>query len=61
MIEATTSGFATLTRRLTSRARIMAEAHAENVLRENRRDPRRWRDARLLWPDFTPHLTREPR
>lgn len=57
MIEATTKGFAALTRRLANRARIAAEARAENILREKRRDPWRWRDARLLWPD----TTQEPR
>ncbi len=53
MIEASTKGFAALALRLANRARIAAEARAENTLREKRRDPRRWRDARLLWPDLT--------
>ncbi|WP_162925122.1 hypothetical protein [Aurantiacibacter odishensis] len=51
MIEASTNGFAALARRLAARARIKAEARAENTLREKQRDPWRWRDARLLWPD----------
>tara|TARA_B100001057_G_scaffold12272_1_gene11650 strand:- start:286 stop:459 length:174 start_codon:yes stop_codon:yes gene_type:complete len=53
MIEASTNGFAALARRLAARARIAAEARAENALREKRRDPWRWRNARLLWPDLT--------
>ncbi len=57
MIEASTNGFAALARRLAARARIVAEARAENAFREKRRDPWRWRDARLLWPD----TTQEPR
>ena len=40
-------------RRLAARARIVAETRAENALRDKRRDPWRWRDARLLWPDLT--------
>lgn len=53
MMRADTTGFAALVRRLTSRARNAAEARVENALRERERDPQRWRDARLLWPDTT--------
>lgn len=42
-----------LVARLAGRARALAEAHAENVLRIRRRDPWRWRGAHLLWPLFT--------
>lgn len=53
MIEASTNGFAALARTLAARARGVAEAHVESAARERRRDPTRWRDARLLWPDTT--------
>lgn len=41
-----------LTRRLAERVRKLAEAHAANRLLARRAEPRRWRDARLLWPLF---------
>lgn len=41
-----------LAQRLTDRARKLAEVHAENRLLARRAEPRRWRDARLLWPLF---------
>lgn len=53
MIRADTTNLAALVRRLTSRARKAAEVRAENDVRERQRDPQRWRDARLLWPDTT--------
>lgn len=53
MIEARTASFGSLARRLTVAARNAVEAHAENVLRARRKDPWRWRDARLLWPNHT--------
>ena len=52
MISASTPAFAALARRLVARARRAAETRAENMLRARRRDPSRWRDARLLWPDL---------
>ena len=42
--------FADMTRALTRRAARIAKARAE--LRR-RTDPARWRQPRLLWPDFT--------
>ena len=42
--------FADMTRALTHRAARIAQARAE--LRR-RNDPARWRQPRLLWPDFT--------
>ena len=42
--------FADLARAMTRRAARMAEARAELT---RRRDPARWREPRLLWPDFT--------
>lgn len=42
--------FADMTHALTRRAARIAQAHAE--LRR-RTDPARWRQPRLLWPDFT--------
>lgn len=39
-----------LARRLTDRAEVLAKARA--VLIARRRDARRWRKARLLWPLF---------
>ncbi|MXP48073.1 hypothetical protein GRI43_11820 [Altererythrobacter luteolus] len=41
-----------LANRLTAAAAAAARSVAENRLRARRRDPRRWRDARLLWPLF---------
>lgn len=52
MIEARAKGSATgFVARLSSRARKLAEAAAEN--RRRAADPRRWRHARLLWPLLT--------
>ncbi|MBX7494445.1 hypothetical protein K3172_01090 [Qipengyuania sp. 6B39] len=42
--------FADLARQLTARAATIAEARTALA---RRTDPQRWRDARLLWPDFT--------
>jgi hypothetical protein len=42
---------AALTARLARKAARLAEARAENGGRA-RRDPGRWRSARLLWPTF---------
>lgn len=39
--------------RLESRARDLAEAHAQQQRLARRRDARRWRRAALLWPLFT--------
>lgn len=50
MIKASTPAFAGLVRRLAAKARSVASAHAESTLREKRKDPWRWRSARLLWP-----------
>ena len=36
--------------RLAAKARTLAEARAEEARRAARRDPWRWRKARLLWP-----------
>ena len=41
-----------LAKRLTAAAATAARSAAENRLRARRRDPLRWRDARLLWPLF---------
>ena len=37
-------------RRLTLKARLLAQAHAEGRVRESRGDPSRWRRPQLLWP-----------
>lgn len=42
-----------LARRLARKAARLAEARAENALLARRDAPRRWRQARLLWPLFT--------
>jgi hypothetical protein len=44
--------FAALFARLTARAEALAEAHGESLILARRNDPRRWREARLLWPHF---------
>lgn len=36
-----------------SKAESLGAARGETILRESKRDPWRWRDARLLWPLFT--------
>ena len=41
-----------LTRLLVKRAAALAEARIEDLLLEQRDDPRRWRRAGLLWPLF---------
>jgi hypothetical protein len=46
-------GFAAFVDRITNRARSLAEARGELLLRERRGDASRWRNPRLLWPDFT--------
>lgn len=53
MINAKIGPAAQLIERLTQRAAILAEAHAENALRAKRREPSRWRKSRLLWPLFS--------
>lgn len=53
MIEARLPALAAFARRLAAFASRAAEAHGENLLRARRRDPQRWRDPRLLWPNFT--------
>ena len=42
-----------LDQRLANKAKTAAEAHAENAVREARRDPWRWRKPSLLWPKYT--------
>lgn len=44
--------FASLAKRLAAKAHDLAAARAENRVREERRDPARWRKATLLWPLF---------
>lgn len=39
--------------RLLARAQSLARARAEQLDRERRGDPARWRRANLLWPLFT--------
>lgn len=51
MIKVRSPGFAALAQRLAAYARTLAQARAENALRARHKDPWRWRDARLLWPD----------
>lgn len=43
---------AALAARLARKAGRLAEARTENAVRARRRDPARWRSARLLWPTF---------
>lgn len=38
---------------LRSKAEALGAARGETILRARKRDPWRWRDARLLWPLFT--------
>jgi hypothetical protein len=45
--------FAALAARLTVRAEDIAQAHGESLILERHDDPRRWRRARLLWPNFS--------
>lgn len=45
-------GFVALAQDLTRKAAALAEAEAARRVLEDRRDPRRWRDARLVWPLF---------
>lgn len=47
-----------LAQRLTNKAEALARAYAENAQRKARRDGWQWRQARLLWPLFTPPFTR---
>ncbi len=53
MIEASTAPFAGVTSLLARRARTIAAVHFETQMRARGRDPGRWRDARLLWPNIT--------
>ncbi len=43
---------AALAARIARKAARLAEARVENGVRARRRDPGRWRSARLLWPTF---------
>jgi hypothetical protein len=52
MIRAREIGGARFAARLAGKARQLAEAKAEARLRERRGDARRWRLARLLWPNL---------
>ena len=56
MISAKTDAFATLLRKLNARALVAGLAHGEAAIRQRKRDPSRWRDAHLLWPQFTKGL-----
>lgn len=47
-------GFAALIARLIQRARQLAQSRMVEARLIRRNDPRRWRDARLVWPLFTP-------
>ena len=53
MIEAKVSADGGFTAGLIQRARALAEAYGETLLRAHRDDPTRWRRAKLLWPLFT--------
>ena len=50
MIEASIEGISVAA--LARRAARIAAAHAESRFRAATRDPWRWREPRLLWPDF---------
>ncbi|MGD9471767.1 MAG: hypothetical protein AB7G24_09145 [Novosphingobium sp.] len=50
MITATIAG---LTDRLARQAQVLAGAWLAERRATRANDPRRWRDARLLWPDIT--------
>ncbi|MBD3730718.1 MAG: hypothetical protein IE933_13540 [Sphingomonadales bacterium] len=43
---------ASFVERLAAKARALAEARGATLIAERRRDPARWRNARLLWPFF---------
>ncbi len=59
MIEASTrTGAASFIAVLRGKAETLAKARGETVLRERKRDPWRWREARLLWPLFTTNSTK---
>ena len=45
--------FGALTASLSAKAEMAAKARALSRLRAGKRDPWRWRDAKLLWPLFT--------
>lgn len=53
MIDAEPAKFAALAARLAKRAEAIAARHLELRRLEPSRDPRRWRRAELLWPNFT--------
>lgn len=53
MIEGHASPNDGLSHRLTNMAGRLARARAEQIARERRADPTRWRRAALLWPLFT--------
>ena len=45
--------FGALTVSLSAKAETAAKARALSRLRARKRDPWRWRDAKMLWPLFT--------
>lgn len=47
------NGFTALIARLTERARQLAQSRLTEARLTRCDDPRRWRDARLVWPLFT--------
>ncbi|MEP7221675.1 MAG: hypothetical protein ABI673_03295 [Novosphingobium sp.] len=54
VITATTQpGFDELAARLASQAKALAEAATAQTALQSRNDPTRWRQADLLWPQFT--------
>lgn len=59
MIKASSrTGAANFIAALRAKAETLAAAHGESILRERKRDPWRWREARLLWPLFTTKSTK---
>ena len=52
MISAEISGRESFAARLAARARKLAQARAETLLRARRNDAWRWRKPGLLWPLF---------
>lgn len=49
---------ATFVAGLRAKAETLGAARGETILRERKRDPWRWRDARLLWPLFTSNFAK---
>lgn len=59
MIEASArTGAANFIAVLRDKAETLARARGETILRERKRDPWRWREARLLWPLFSTKSTK---